>query len=448
MRLRTAGTAVALSLLVAADAGAATIQTNTPVDQFGEGPECSLREAIEAAETNAAFGGCAAGAPDASGRDLIRLRDLAYRLTRIGADDSNDSGDLDPFGGQVSIVGPQLGSALIDAAPIGTTGERVMEVGGDVTINRVTVRGGRSTFANSDGPSGGGIASFGTLTILNSTLTDNRSEGSGGAIGTTSETTLTNVTLSGNRADGDGGGLQNNVGSDTTIVSSTITQNIADADADGIGILDNGGGINRFGVDLKIRDTVVAGNQDLTPPMSGGPVAPDCSGDPTSQGNNLIGSDADCSFSQSSGDLVNRSARLGEELRFNGGPTPTHLLLASSPARNKGSNLCPSFDQRGAPRRLAGRCDIGAYERVLCGRRLVTVIGTDSANRLRGTGLGDGILGLGGRDRLVGRGGGDGLCGGKGRDRLRGGPGRDRLNGGPGRDVCRGGPGRDRLKQC
>jgi hypothetical protein len=323
----------------------------------------------------------------------------------------------------------------------------VLVGGGAVANSGVPTRGGRATPPNGDGSSGGGISSFGILSILNSTLTDNRAQGSGGGISTTGETSLTNVTISANRADGDGGGFQNGAGSDTTIVSSTITHNIADADADGIGILDNGGGVNRFGVDLKIRDTIIAGNEDLTPPMSGGPVAPDCSGNPTSQGNNLIGSTADCTYSPNSGDIVNRSAGLGA-LRLNGGPTLTHLLPANSPARNAGSSVCPSLDQRGAPRRLAGRCDIGAYERVLCGRRLVTLIGTDARNRLRGTARIDGILGLGGRDTLIGRAGGDGLCGGRGRDRLRGGPGRDRLNGGPGRDLCRGGPGHDRLRRC
>ena len=446
MTTRITGLAAAAALIFAMPANAATIQTDTPIDQFGEGPECSLREAIEAAETNAAFGGCFAGSPDASGRDQIKLRSLAYRLTRIGADDNNDSGDLDPFGGQVSIVGPALGGAVIDASPVAPTGERVMEVGGDVSISRVTILGGRSTTANGDGSSGGGISSFGTLSILNSTLTDNRAQGSGGAIATSGETTLTNVTLSGNRAEGDGGGFQNGVGSETTIVSSTITDNIADSDSNGMGILDNGGGINRFGVDLEIRDTIVAGNQDLTPEGTG-PVVPDCGGNPTSQGNNLIGTTEGCGYSPNTGDLVNRSARL-DELGGSGGPTPSHVLLANSPARNAGSTVCPSLDQRGAPRRLAGRCDIGAYERVFCGGRLVTVVGTDAGNRLRGTGLSNGILGLGGRDRLIGRGGSDGLCGGRGRDRLRGGPGRDRLNGGPGRDVCRGGPGRDRLRRC
>ena len=72
--LRTFALTGLLAAVAAAPARGATIQTDTPIDQFGEGPQCSLREAIEAAETNAPFGGCASGCPDASGRDQIMLR--------------------------------------------------------------------------------------------------------------------------------------------------------------------------------------------------------------------------------------------------------------------------------------------------------------------------------------------------------------------------------------
>jgi CSLREA domain-containing protein len=451
MRTRNLNGAIALAVTAAAlagagQAGAATINVNTTADEFGTGSQCALREALEAAETNAAFGGCPAGSATATARDEIHLQGLTYRLTRIGEDDSNDSGDLDPFGGTVNVSGPLKGGAVIDATAIGATGERVMEVGGDVILTRLTLRGGNSTQANSDGPSAGGISNFGTLSIVSSTLTDNHSQGNAGAISTTGELSLTNVTISGNTTEGEGGGVDNGVGADTTIVSSTITKNTADSDMDDFGIVGNGGGVVRFGIDLKIRDTIIAGNRDATP--SGmGPVANDCQGNPTSQGNNLIGDTAGCMYSPSSGDVINTNPGL-LALRNNGGRILTHALKATSRARNAGSNLCPSLDERGAPRRLAGRCDIGAYERVLCARRVVNVIGTDNAETIRGTSHADGILGLSGRDILIGRGGKDGLCGGKGRDTLKGGAGADGLNGGPGRDKCIGGPGRDRLKRC
>ena len=153
-------------------------------------------------------------------------------------------------------------------------------------------------------------------------------------------------------------------------------------------------------------------------------------------------------------DILNVPARLGA-LADNGGPTATHALLRGSPALDRGGG-CPTVDQRGLPRALGGRCDIGAYELARCGRVVVNRVGTSEADRLNGTRRADGVVGLGGNDVLRGRGGRDGLCGGsgrdrllggKGRDRLLGGPGRDRLFGGPGRDVLRGGPGRDLQRQ-
>jgi hypothetical protein len=85
-----------------------------------------------------------------------------------------------------------------------------------------------------------------------------------------------------------------------------------------------------------------------------------------------------------------------------------------------------------------------------------TIVGTDGADRLRGTGARDVIVAGGGRDRVSAGSGNDVVCGGAGNDTLRGGGGRDklfgdagvdRLFGGPARDTLRGGPGRDRQRQ-
>jgi len=67
--------AVLLSLLggavFATPARAATITVTTTADEYGAGAGCSLREAIRAANSNAAFGGCSAGA---AGADTIMFR--------------------------------------------------------------------------------------------------------------------------------------------------------------------------------------------------------------------------------------------------------------------------------------------------------------------------------------------------------------------------------------
>ena len=90
--LRTAaGAAAALALLPGA-AVAATINVDTTADEFGDGSDCSLREAIQAANANANFDGCAA---TGYGADTVAVPDGIFDLTRTGEDDTNSAGDLD-----------------------------------------------------------------------------------------------------------------------------------------------------------------------------------------------------------------------------------------------------------------------------------------------------------------------------------------------------------------
>ena len=83
-------------VFVAIPASAATIKVTTQGDEFGSGgsKKCALREAIQAANTNAKFGGCVKG----KGSDKISLGGGTYKLS-IEVDDStedaNVEGDLD-----------------------------------------------------------------------------------------------------------------------------------------------------------------------------------------------------------------------------------------------------------------------------------------------------------------------------------------------------------------
>src|SRR5689334_20044091 len=60
---------------------AATIAVNVTNDELNGDADCSLREAIQAANTDTAVSGCAAG----SGGDTIALPIGTYRLRRVGA---------------------------------------------------------------------------------------------------------------------------------------------------------------------------------------------------------------------------------------------------------------------------------------------------------------------------------------------------------------------------
>jgi Tol biopolymer transport system component len=72
-----------------------------------------------------------------------------------------------------------------------------------------------------------------------------------------------------------------------------------------------------------------------------------------------------------------------------------------------------------------------------CAGRRATIVGTDSADKLKGTKKSDVIVANGGNDKILGRKGNDRLCGGRGKDKLIGGPGKDKLLGGKGKDKQR-----------
>ncbi len=351
---QAAATALLGTLVIPAAAGANVIAPNTVADEFDTNPDaCSLREAVQAANTNGTFGGCSAGAGD----DVITLGPGTYTLTRPPdgvSEDDNREGDLDLLpGANLDIVGS---SATIDAVEV----DRVIHIlsVAPVSISGVTITGGGTN------SSGAGILNQGALALTNSTVTDNRTKNLGGGIYADGvSTALTNVTISGNRSDIDSAGLDVNLGN-VTLQNVTVTGNIADADDDSLS--SQVGGVFRSAGTVTLRNTIVAGNVEL----SLGPHPSDCGGTVTSGSYNLIGTTAGCTFAPTTGDLLGAAANLGP-LAANGGSTPTHGLLAGSAAigtgnpaaPGSGGTACPATDQRGLPRGgAAGRCDIGAFE--------------------------------------------------------------------------------------
>jgi Ca2+-binding RTX toxin-like protein len=284
------------------------------------------------------------------------------------------------------------------------------------------------------------------------------SGGTGGAPGTATATP-------GPAGVGVGGGIFNAQGGGATISNSTVAGNRA---VDGANLL--------APAVVNVRSTIVSD------PGGGGS---NCSGLVASLGFNLD-SGASCGFSQAT-DLPNVNPELGL-LGDNGGPTETHLPATLSPAIDRGIGG-PPLDQRGLPRTLdspdlanaltGDGTDIGAVERPAlppaprpaspppptCLGRPATTVGTNGADRIKGTAKADVIVGLGGKDKIWGLKGNDRICGGGGRDdvfggpgndtlagekgpdRLWGGPGKDQLSGGPGKDALKGGPGKGAQKQ-
>ncbi|MFD3519113.1 hypothetical protein [Streptomyces sp. NPDC058653] len=153
---------------------------------------------------------------------------------------------------RISSRGPSA-AVIARSTARGTADFRVLEVemGGRLTLDRITVRGG------SFGSGGGIFNNFGTLTLHGSTVESNRAREFGGGIATNGEravTRLTGTTVRGNSAGFGGGGLFGNGGT-TTLTGSGVVSNRATGGVGG-GIFNNG----RLSA-LHLTDTAVTGNQ-------------------------------------------------------------------------------------------------------------------------------------------------------------------------------------------
>ena len=198
---------------------AASITVNTTADEYGTGVTCSLREAITAANNDAAFGGCSAG----SGADTISLPIGIYTLTIPNAsglnEDDNSTGDLD-INANLTITGAGSGSTIIQAGFSAGAGiDKVLAVNPycinpvNAVIDGVTIRYGRNTQASGSADfsqTGGGLdycgVGNGSFVFINSIVSDNTNVyGYGGGMnvdgitGHTGSITIDHVTFSNNQ---------------------------------------------------------------------------------------------------------------------------------------------------------------------------------------------------------------------------------------------------------
>ena len=231
--------------------------------------------------------------------------------------------------------------------------------GGTLTIQNTTIS--ENTVAG--GGEGGGVYNAGSLTAINSTIRGNTGSSGGGIFG--GGATIINCTISGNRAMFEGGGIYGG----GTISNCTISGNMTTVGHSRGGGISGSGTITNstFSDNLAVNGgsicaigTVQLGNTILN---SGAIFLLD--GTVTSHGYN-ISSDNGGGFLTGPGDQINTDPLLGP-LQDNGGPTFTHELLPGSPAIDAGDpNFTPPpvYDQRGSPfiRVFSGRIDIGSFE--------------------------------------------------------------------------------------
>lgn len=400
----------ALAFALAGGAGAATIHVTTTEDELDATPNdaCSLREAVYTVNHLVAqgVGGCQVIGTIGEDDEIV-VPEGRYVLTRTspGPFSVNDgAGNLQLFR-NVAIRGAGPGRTVIDgsgALVLGANGLAPVHYGGvfelvedgTAAIEGVTVTGGRARYGgggiavrggatlsltdvevagNRVEREGAGICSFGWLYLRNVTVSDNSGEAAaggppsrGGGVFSKWLIDARNVTISGNVASRGGGLHVESTIAGSVLDSVTITDNAALGDPGATGDTAGGVELRPVATDLRIVNTIVAGNA--------GPDHPDCSGRLDSLGHNLIGVANACSGFGPDDMLGAASSPLDPGLApldHYGGGTRTHALLPGSPAVDSGPPAngtgCPAADQRGFPRPEDGdgdgarRCDIGAY---------------------------------------------------------------------------------------
>ena len=253
-------------------------------------------------------------------------------------------------------------------------------VSGAGILNNGTLTVTDSTFSNNSANYGGGILNNGALTITNCTFTDNFATVYGGGILNDGTLTITNCTFTDNFATVYGGGISN--ANSMTVTNCTISGNSASY---------GGSGINSVSDNLILNNTIIAGN------ISDG-VSDDIDGQvQLISSNNLIGdgtgiTDLPLYSTNLAGTTANPINPLLGPLQNNGGPTETMALLPGSPAIGTGNvslavdtkGVQLQYDQRGAgySRTTNGAVDIGAYE---VQQIIPTVSVTDNDGTYNGT---------------------------------------------------------------
>ena len=242
--------------------------------------------------------------------------------------------------GTITITGSAMG-VTVNAG--GLSG--VLQVDAKVTasISGMTITGGNTGYAV-----GGGVYNRGTLSMANCTVSGNYGN-TGGGFFNAGPLSLINCTVSGNTAVV-GAGEYNTYGTSARLINCTVSGNAASLYFGGFA----------GSTATTVGNTIIAGNT--------APQNPDVVGLPHSLGNNLIGITAPLAWVSS--DLIGTAAAPVDPhlapLGNYGGPTETMALLPGSPALGAGNvAVVPpgiSTDQRGQPRLLNGKVDIGAFE--------------------------------------------------------------------------------------
>jgi CSLREA domain-containing protein len=197
-----------LLLGLPAHAVAAEITTDVTTDELNGDGDCSLREAVQSANTNSPVSGCISGDP---GKDTVVIVSSGFSeplvLSGDDGEDGNQEGDLDVVESVALRPGPLSGLALVDA----DFSDRVIDVLDgtapvSVTLDSTWLQNGQTA------ENGGLIRSpevDSSITLINAFLIGGSSGRDGGGIFSKGDLSITGGGVSGSRASGNGGGVEN-----------------------------------------------------------------------------------------------------------------------------------------------------------------------------------------------------------------------------------------------
>jgi fibronectin-binding autotransporter adhesin len=279
-----------------------------------------------------------------------------------------------------SVIKASIVRAVTDTGPATAVAgglnqsEQLTLTRSSIDQNHVTARTGNGdAVAVTGGVSGGDPTAISGSTISRNTVTavahgahTATAANPGLVIGGSSPSTITNSTIVSNLAHAESdattgaaasvaGGIHS--AADSLLVSNTtIARNLVGGSAHTRDF--RGGGVVVDAGTTTLRATILALNIG---PSTGGP---NCHGPLHSQGNNVVGTLAGCTFTHKPSDQLNTNPELGA-LANNGGPTLTLALLNGSPALDviPPAGCAVARDQRGVHRPQGPRCDVGSYER-------------------------------------------------------------------------------------
>jgi fibronectin-binding autotransporter adhesin len=233
----------------------ATLSVNDVADELNADGSCSLREAVQATNTNAQIDGCPHDG--ATGHDTINVPGQSHAIA-VAPDvtpDDNLDGDLDLVAGTGGVTVDGAGAAtVLDGDDVDRMLDVIGSQSGPVTISDLTIQDGSTTGA------GGGVLTgfFTDVTLSGVTVKESQSMNGGGGVAALGDLEIADGSVIGpmnqvvGAGNAGGGGVYGQEA--LSINDSSVLGNQT------AGGSKSGGGISSLGNETVISGSVISGN--------------------------------------------------------------------------------------------------------------------------------------------------------------------------------------------